>query len=332
LRHFALDVELEAHGPVAIAGPSGAGKSTILRLIAGLDRPASGVVDVGGERWFGPGVDVPAEHRRVGYVFQEYALFPHLTVRRNVEFGAEGRDVAPMLDRLGIGRLSDARPAGLSGGERQRVAVARALAREPKLLLLDEPLSALDPATRGTVAAELAGVLREAGVPALVVTHSFEEAASLTDEIVVVERGRVAQRGTARELLDRPASPFVARFAGSNTLSGTGQGTAVTLDRGGVVYVAEAAVGRVSVLVAPWAITVGLSEPVCDPAVNHLSGTVEQVVPLGDRVRIVVAGVTAEVTTDRAASLGIGVGTPAVLSWQAAATRVLAVDGEPANR
>jgi ABC-type Fe3+/spermidine/putrescine transport system ATPase subunit len=332
LRHFALDVELEAHGPVAIAGPSGAGKSTILRLIAGLDRPASGTVDVGGERWFGPGIDVPAERRRVGYVFQEYALFPHLTVRRNVEFGAEGRDVGPLLDRLGIGRLADARPQALSGGERQRVAVARALARQPKLLLLDEPLAALDPATRGTVAAELAGVLREAGVPALVVTHSFEEAASLTEEVIVVERGRIAQRGSARDLLDRPVSAFVARFAGSNTLSGTGQGSAVTLDRGGVVRTAQPVVGRVSLLLAPWDVAVSVKEPERDPAVNHLSGTVEQVVPLGNRVRIVVAGVTAEVTAESALRLALGVGSPAVISWPVEAMRVLAADGGSPDR
>jgi ABC-type sulfate/molybdate transport systems ATPase subunit len=327
-----LDVELDADGPVAIAGPSGAGKSTILRLIAGLDRPASGIVDAGGERWFGPGIDVPAEQRRVGYVFQEYALFPHLTVRRNVEFGAEGRDVGPLLDRLGIGPLAEARPDSLSGGERQRVAVARALARQPKLLLLDEPLAALDPATRGAVAAELAGVLREAGVPALVVTHSFEEAASVTSEIVIVERGRVAQCGTARDLLHRPASPFVARFAGCNTLSGTAEGSMVTLERGGVVRAARPADGRVAVLVAPWDIAVSLTEPQQDSSVNHLRGTVEQIVPLGDRVRIVVAGVTAEVTAEVAVSLGLGQGSAAVISWPAAATRVLAADGAPADR
>jgi molybdate transport system ATP-binding protein len=259
-------------------------------------------------------------------VFQEYALFPHLTVRRNVEFGAVDRDVRPLLDRLGIGRLADARPAALSGGERQRVAVARALARRPKLLLLDEPLAALDPATRGTVAAELAGVLREAGVPALVVTHSFEEAAALTEEMVVVERGSVAQRGTARDLLDRPASAFVARFAGSNALTGTAEGSMVTLDRGGTIRTPMAVSGRVTVLVAPWDITVGGAGADADAGRNRLNGTVEQVVPLGGRTRVVIAGLTADLGGHGPA---VAVGSAASLTWPVAATRVLPANGVP---
>jgi molybdate transport system ATP-binding protein len=286
-------------------------------------------VEVGGERWFGPGTNIPAEARRVGFVFQEYALFPHLTVRRNVEFGAEGRDVRPLLDRLGIGHLANARPRALSGGERQRVAVARALARKPRLLLLDEPLAALDPATRGTVAAELAAVLREADVPALVVTHDFAEAAALGDEVVVIERGHVAQRGTAHDLLERPSSPFVARFAGSNTLNGTGRGMSVVLDRGGVVRGAEPAAGRVSLAFAPWAVRVSPGEAMLDEHRNQLTGTVEQLVPLGDRVRVVVAGVAAELGMADARRLGLALGDPAVVSWDPAETRV--IPGEPSG-
>jgi ABC-type sulfate/molybdate transport systems ATPase subunit len=322
LRSFTLDAGLETDRPLAVIGPSGAGKSTLLRLIAGLVRPASGEVECGGRLWFGPGVDLAAERRRVGFLFQDYALFPHLSVRANVAFGAGGEDVDPLLERFGISHLRGARPRQLSGGERQRVALARALARRPTLLLLDEPLSALDPATRGSVAAELAGVLREAAVPALVVTHSYEEAVSLADRVAVIERGRIVQQGAGRELLEAPATPFVAEFAGTNLLAGVASGRRVTLDRGGDVHIADPAQGAVAVLVAPWQITVSHAV-VDDSALNHISGRVERVVPLGNRVRVVVAGITAELTPESAARLELQPGAEAVVSWKATSSRIL---------
>jgi molybdate transport system ATP-binding protein len=326
LRAFTLEAAVETEGPLALIGPSGAGKSTLLRVIAGLVRPAAGEVECGGRRWFGRGVDLPAERRRVGFLFQDYALFPHLSVRSNVAFGADGEDVDPLLERFGIAHLRGAYPRQLSGGERQRVALARALARRPAVLLLDEPLSALDPATRGSVAAELAEVLRQAAVPALVVTHAYEEAVSLADRVAVIERGRIVQQGAGRELLEAPATPFVAEFAGTNLLSGIASGRNVALDRGGAVHIADPAQGAVSVLVAPWQITV--SHAVAeDSALNHLPGRVERVVPLGNRVRVVVAGITAEITPESAARLELRPGADAVVSWKATSARVVSRTG-----
>ncbi len=303
-------------------GPYGAGKSTLLRLLAGLLRPAAGEIECGGRRWFGDGVDVSAERRRVGFLFQDYALFPHMSVRANVAFGAGGEDVDPLLERFGIAHLRSARPRQLSGGERQRVALARALARRPALLLLDEPLSALDPSTRGSVAAELAEVLREVSVPALVVTHSYEEAVSLADRVAVLERGQIVQQGAGRELLEAPATPFVAEFAGTNLLSGTARGRHVYLDRGDSIRIADPEHGAVSVLVAPWQITVAHAVA-DDSALNHISGQVERVVPLGNRVRVVVAGITAEITPESATRLDLRPGGQAVVSWKATSARVV---------
>jgi molybdate transport system ATP-binding protein len=322
LRHVELRVDLQVDGVAALVGRSGAGKSTLLRMVAGLLAPDSGTIDCGGERWFGDGRDVPPERRRCGFVFQDYALFPHMTVERNVGYGARGADVRPLLERVGIADLAAARPPSLSGGERQRVALARALAVEPHALLLDEPLSALDPATRGTVASQLSAILHAAGVPAVVVTHSYEEAVSLADRVVVLESGRIVQQGAPEELLAAPASPFVAEFAGTNYLPGTASGSSVALDRGGSVEIAGAAYGRVAVLIAPWEITLAHRRP-DDSARNAVSGTIERVVPLGNRVRVVVAGITAEITPESAERLALRPGVDAVASWKATSTRLV---------
>jgi molybdate transport system ATP-binding protein len=305
-----------------VVGPSGAGKSTLLRLVAGLDEPTAGRLECDGEVWYDGRRSVPPEQRQCGYVFQDYALFPHMTVRDNVAFGARGGDVAPLLDRIGIAHLAREHPDRLSGGERQRVALARALAVEPRVLLLDEPLSALDPATRGAVAAELAVVLREAGVPVLVVTHAYEEAVSLSSRVVVLEDGRVTQDAPPRELLEAPLTPFVAEFAGTNYLPGVATGGEVRLDRGGSVRIAGSVSGRVAVLVAPWEITLAL-RPVDDSAQNHVAGIVERVIPLGNRVRVAVEGIAAEVTPESAERLALRPGVPVIASWKATSTRVV---------
>lgn len=322
VRDFTVDVGLEVDAPTALVGPSGAGKSTILRLIAGLLRPAGGAISCNGETWFGPGVNVPVERRRVGFVFQDYALFPHRNVLGNVAFEAR-RDPEEVLGQLGIGHLARARPRDLSGGERQRVALARALATDPQLLLLDEPLAALDPATRAGVAAELADVLDRTRVPTVTVTHSYEEATMLAGQVVVVHRGRVVQSGTGEELLHSPASRFVADFAGVNYVAGHADGAVVRLADGTPIHVGDAAEGPVAVLVAPWEITLGLTPPTGTSAMNHLEGLVERVSVQGNRARVRVGGLTAEVTPASIERLGIRPGVKVVASWKATSTRVV---------
>src|SRR5258705_2881108 len=211
-------LEVEPGQCLAIAGPSGAGKTTLLRIVAGLAKPERGRIECGGETWFDSErrIDVPAERRRTGFVFQDYALFPHMTALANVEFGGDGGNAGALLERLGIDAATASRkPPALSGGERQRVALARALARDPAVLLLDEPLAALDPRTRARAARELASTLARVDIPALLVTHDFIEAATLGQEIAILDAGRVVQRGPASELAARPASAFVADLTGA---------------------------------------------------------------------------------------------------------------------
>ncbi len=226
-----VSAELPEGGITVVIGPSGSGKSTLLQLLAGLLRPAAGAIRFDGENVGG----LPPERRDVGLVFQSYALFPHLSVRDNVAFGlrtARGRRAglasAAVPERvretaalLGIEPLLDRRPAELSGGEQQRVALARAVAPRPALLLLDEPLSALDARLRRDVRGELASLLRGLGTTALYVTHDQEEALLLADHLIVLRDGRVAQAGPPLELYRRPADAFVATFLGeANLLAG----------------------------------------------------------------------------------------------------------------
>ena len=210
---------------VALLGPSGCGKTTLLRLIAGFARPDVGRVSVGGRVMAGPGVWVAPEARRVGMVFQDYALFPHLTVAGNVGFGLARRDRAARVDELlsvvGLTGLDRRYPHELSGGQQQRVALARALAPSPELVLLDEPWSNVDPFVRATLRAEVAEIIRPLGVTVLLVTHDREEAFSLADRIVLMREGRIVQEGSAEALYFDPSSRWVAEFVGTaNVLSG----------------------------------------------------------------------------------------------------------------
>jgi molybdate transport system ATP-binding protein len=212
-----IDLELEEATITCLVGPNGAGKSTVLSAIAGLVDAAGSVrLD---DRDLG---DLPAETRGVGMVFQDFLLFPHLTVRDNVAFGprvragswSAARDAAqPWLERFDLVALADRHPAALSGGQTQRVALARALASEPAVLMLDEPMASLDVEIRDEVRTDLAGYVRDFGGPTVIVSHDLDDAKALCDDLAVLEKGCIVQRGTLAELAASPATPWIARFA-----------------------------------------------------------------------------------------------------------------------
>ena len=332
LRSFDLSLSLEVESTTALVGPSGAGKTTVLRAVAGLVRPARGRIACNGTVWFDAerGLCAPPDRRRVGLVFQNYALFPHLTVRQNIEYAKQGR-ADDYLDRFAIRHLDRARPGDLSGGERQRVALARALAREPDVLLLDEPLSALDANTRADVRSELQQLLGELRLPVVIVSHDFEDAAALADQVGVVIAGELRQTGTPGELVAAPADPFVASFTGANLLHGdaepAGAVTRVRLDDGSVISTVGEGRGRVVVAVYPWDVTVSAVRP-DDSAMNVIAGPLKGLVELGNRVRIGIGPVSADITKESFERLGLQVGHAAFASFKATGTRVVASGGE----
>ena len=328
LRSFDLELTLEVGAVVAVVGPSGAGKTTLLRAIAGLVKPRSGRIAVGDDVWFDDerSICLAPDERQVGLVFQDYALFPHMTVRQNIEY-ARRKKADEYLERFHIAALADAKPPVLSGGERQRVALARALARDPEVLLLDEPISALDAHTKATVRAELHELLGSLEIPALLVTHDFEDAAALADQVSVVVDGKLRQAGTVTELVAHPADAFVASFTGANLLHGTAVqsangSTRVQLADGTVVTTADAAGGEVVLAVYPWEVTVAASPP-DDSALNVIGGPIRSVAELGNRVRVAIGPVTAEITTESLARLGLRPGGVAFASFKATGTRVV---------
>lgn len=338
-----VSVDVEANRPLALVGPSGAGKTSLLRCVAGLELPGRGRIRCGSETWTdaATGVSVAVERRRCGYVFQDYALFGHMPVWRNVAYPLRGvggderrRRAIELLSRFGLESHADERPRTLSGGERQRVALARALAVEPSALLLDEPLAALDARTRVHASRELARTIRDAAVPTILVTHDFEEAATLADEIAVIDAGRVVQRAAPGELASRPAVAFVADLIGSVVLTGTavaraGGGTEVALEGGGIVASTdEGLTGPAAASVHPWEITL---EPAFaeapSSARNRVAARVASITELGSRVRVGLdAGgqaLAAEVTPAAIAELELAPGRDLVAVWKASATRVV---------
>ena len=333
---LALDFSVASGEVLGVLGPNGAGKTTLLRTLAGLGALSRGRIELAGTVLDDPGrqLFVQAERRPVGLVFQNYRLFPHLSVRDNVAFaaraGGTGRLVARRqangwLERLGLAELAGRKPAQLSGGQAQRVALARTLAAEPALLLLDEPLAALDARTRLEVRAELRRHLGSFGGPSLVVTHDPLEAMVLTDRLLVIEDGRVVQQGTPAEVARRPASQYVARLVGLNLYRGVLGPDAVTLEGGAGVLHAAAGVGvavggRVLLALRPSAISLHTERPRHASPRNVWPGTVTGVELLTDRVRVQVAGsppALVDVTPDAVAELDLAAGSPVWLSAKA---------------
>lgn len=337
LRSFALSLELRV-GPetLALVGPSGAGKTTTLLAIAGLARPDRGRIAVDDRPWFdsAAGVSLPPEERSVGLVFQEYALFPHMSVWDNIAFGGRGAaaGVGELLERFRISHLAAARPGTLSGGERQRVALARALARDPEVLLLDEPLSALDAQTRPIVRAELQDLLAGLGLPTLLITHDFDDAAALADRAGAIVDGRVRQLAPVAELADRPADAFVASLTGSNVLAGVagprpGGGAEVRLDDGQVLRSDQALYGRVGVVIAPWAVRVRGDEPsLAEPPTNSVRGLVRALTPAGDRVELRIGEVRCRCPVAEVEGQGVREGAPAWAVLPPEAIRLVPLD------
>jgi molybdate transport system ATP-binding protein len=330
---FTLELALTS-GPgevVVLLGPNGAGKSTALRSLAGLLALDAGRIEVDGAVLADParGTYVPPHQRPVGVVFQDYLLFPHLTVLDNVAFGPQARGVrrpdarrqaAGWLDRIGIADLAGARPRSISGGQAQRVALARALATEPALLLLDEPLAALDARTRLQVRAELRRHLSGFAGATVVVTHDPVDAAVLGDRLVVIENGRVVQSGPPADVARQPRTDYVARLVGLNLLAGQAVGAQVRLPGGGTVTAAESSEGEVYAAFRPAAVALFLARPAGSPR-NVWPGRIVGLEPHGDGVRVEVGGapdpagiLLAEVTPAAVAELGL---VPGVEVWAA---------------
>jgi molybdate transport system ATP-binding protein len=335
---LAVDVDLTVgDGEVlAVLGPNGAGKSTVLRVLAGLLPPDGGRVAVDGEPvWDDGAVHLPAHRRSLGMVFQDHLLFPHLTVTDNVAFGLRTRGTrrAPAraaaeawLTRVGLEGLGGRRPGELSGGQAQRAALARALVVDPRVLLLDEPLSALDARTRLTVRAELRRHLGEFTGSTVLVTHDPVDAMALADRVAVVEDGAVVQAGTPAEIARRPRTDYVARLVGLVLLPGTGRGTTVELTGGGSVSVGEEASGPVFVAVRPASVALYLERPAGSPR-NVWPVRLASATPHGSEVRCDLAGevpLTADVTVTAFAELGLVPGSAVWASVKAADVAVYA--------
>jgi molybdate transport system ATP-binding protein len=320
-----LDAELTvASGElVVLLGPNGAGKTTLLRALAGLVPLERGRVVLDGQALEDPTarMRVPTEQRPIGFVFQDYLLFPHLSALENVAFGLRARGMAradarrraaAWLARVGLAEHAGARPRALSGGQAQRVALARAMAGDPRLLLLDEPLAALDVAARAEVRRDLRRHLASFDGTRLLVTHDPLEALTLADRLVVVEHGRVAQAGTAAEVSARPRSRYIAELVGVNLYRGRAAGHSVHLPDGGVLVAADAHHGEAFAAVHPHAVALHRRAPEGTPR-NVWTGTAETLDVVGDRVRVRVAGavpIVAEVTPAAAAELRLADGGP----------------------
>jgi molybdate transport system ATP-binding protein len=319
-----LDVWLNATDGevVALLGPNGAGKSTILRCLAGLLPIDRGSIECDGTVFDDPSADVfvPSEQRSCGVTFQQYQLFPNMTVLENVAFGLRAKGVDKTLARdrarewllrVGVDSIERSRPAHLSGGQAQRVALARALASRPQLLLLDEPLAALDALTRVEVRRELRRHLTDFAGSAVLVTHDPVDAYALADRVIIIEHGQVVQDGTLTDITAHPRSAYVAELAGVNMLSGSLMGGVFAIDGGATVVVAADHLdGPAIAVVRPQAVSLHATRPEGSPR-NSWRASVIEIDHRGDRVRVRLQGpipLTAEITAAAAESLGIKIG------------------------
>ena len=335
--HLDAAIEVASGEVVALVGPNGAGKTTLLQALAGLVPLGGGRLRLDGRVLDEPsrGTWVPTEQRAVGYVFQDYLLFPHLSALENVAFGprcrgldrARARSVArAWLERLGLAEVAGSRPAALSGGQAQRVALARALAIEPRLLLLDEPLAALDASARIDVRSDLRRHLSGFGGACVLVTHDPVEAMILAQRVVVLEGGRVTQHGSPVEVARAPRSPWVAELVGVNLLRGRGNGDGVALHGGGWLAAPGSGSGEVFAVVHPHAVALHRRRPEGTPR-NVWPGRAQTVELLGERarVRVVPDGappLVAEVTPAAVAELDLSAGGEIWVSVKATEVKV----------
>jgi molybdate transport system ATP-binding protein len=307
-----LDVELRAAPGevVALLGPNGAGKSTVLRCLAGLVPLDRGRIEIDGVVVDDPAGDVlvEPEDRPTGFVFQDYVLFDHLSVVENVAYGMRARGTAKRearqrahewLERFDLADYAPQRPGALSGGQAQRVALARALATSPRLLLLDEPLAALDAGTRANVRRDLRRHLAGFDGMRLVVTHDPVDAYALADRVVVLESGRIVQTGTLAEVTAHPRTRYVADLVGVNLIVGDVVDGVLTTPSGARVVIADASDGRTLATIRPHSVLLARGDAVVSSARNTWRGTISDIDRLGDRVRLVIQGelaLTAEIT------------------------------------
>ena len=317
---------------LGLLGPNGAGKSTLLSAVAGLTPLSAGRITLAGQVWddADAGTFVEAAGRPVGFVFQNYRLFPHLTVAENVAFSPRARGMGRRaarsaarhwLDRLRLTDLAGRKPDQLSGGQAQRVALARALAGQPALLLLDEPLSALDAGTRLDVQAELKRHLADFAGPCLLVTHDALEALVLADQLIVLEGGHIVQEGTPAHIARQPATDYVAKLVGLNLYAGRADGSEVVLSEGGTFVIPDQGQhGDVLVAARPSAVVVSSQRPQPSSARNTWPATITGLTLLADRVRLTLEGQPAavvDVTPAAVAELSLGPGSQVWLTVKA---------------